>query len=95
MTPVSTATPGGVETVPLIAGCNPLAWTGTDATPIATIAGAVAPADILVALWELEGGVWLGYSPQFPDVSDLTQKNRLDVVFVCVSAAGMFSRPVI
>jgi CSLREA domain-containing protein len=90
-----TGAPGDVETVPLIAGCNPLAWTGTDATPIGTVAGAVAPADILVALWEFEGGVWLGYSPQFPDVSDLAQKNRLDVVFVCVSAAGTFSRPVI
>ena len=90
-----TGAPGGVETVPIIAGCNPLAWTGTDATPIATVASAVAPSGILVALWEFEGGVWMGYSPQFPDVSDLTQKNRLDVVFVCVSAAGTFSRPVI
>jgi len=94
-TATATGTPGGVETVALIAGCNPLAWTGTDATPIATIAGAVAPADILVALWSFEGGVWLGYSPQFPDVSDLTQMGRLDVVFVCGSAAGTFSRPVI
>ena len=94
-TATATGTPGGVETVPLIAGCNPLAWTGTDATPIATIAGAVAPADILVALWSFKGGVWLGYSPQFPDVSDLTAQDRLDVVFVCVSATGTFSRPVI
>jgi parallel beta-helix repeat protein len=90
-----TGTPGGVETLPLIAGCNPLAWTGSDNTPIATIAGAVSPAGILVALWQFEGGVWLGYSPQFPEVSDLTQMNRLDVVFVCASATGTFSRPVI
>jgi hypothetical protein len=94
-TPAATATPGGVETLPLIAGCNPVAWTGSDNTPIATIAGAVSPPGILVALWEFEAGVWLGYSPQFPDVSDLTEKDRLDVVFVCVSAAGTFSRPVI
>jgi CSLREA domain-containing protein len=90
-----TGTPGGVETLPLIAGCNPVAWTGADGTPIANIAGAVSPTDILVALWQFEGGVWLGYSPQFPEVSDLTQMNRLDVVFVCVSANGTFSRPVI
>ena len=94
-TPPATATPGGVETLPLIAGCNPVAWTGSNGTPIANIAGAVSPAGILVALWEFEGGIWLGYSPQFPDVSDLTQKDRLDVVFVCGSAAGTFSRPVI
>jgi parallel beta-helix repeat protein len=90
-----TATPGGEETLPLIEGCNPLAWTGSDNTPIATVAGAVSPAGILVALWESAGGVWLGYSPQFPDVSDLQKLNRLDVVFVCVSATGTFSRPVI
>jgi parallel beta-helix repeat protein len=92
-TPSATATPGGVETLALLAGCNPLAWTGSDNTPIADIDGAVSPPDILVALWSLEGGVWLGYSPQFPDVSDLQEMDRLDVVFVCVSAGGTFSRP--
>jgi len=90
-----TATPGGVETLALLASCNPLAWTGSDNTPIADIDGAVSPPDILVALWSLEGGVWLGYSPQFPDVSDLQEMDRLDVVFVCVSTGGTFSRPVI
>ena len=94
-TPAATATPGGVETLALLAGCNPLAWTGSDNTPIADIDGAVSPPDILVALWSLEGGVWLGYSPQFPDVSDLQEMDRLGVVFVCVSAGGTFSRPVI
>jgi parallel beta-helix repeat protein len=92
-TPAATATPGGVETLALLAGCNPLAWTGSDNTPIADIDGAVSPSDILVALWSLEGGVWLGYSPQFPDVSDLQEMDRLDVVFVCVSTGGTFSRP--
>jgi CSLREA domain-containing protein len=95
VTPTATTGPGAVETVALVAGCNPVAWTGTNATPIATIAGAVSPAGILVAIWQFEGGVWLGYSPQFPDVSDLTAMDRLDVAFVCVSAAGTFSRPII
>ena len=95
ITPTGSVTPGDVETVPLVAGCNPVAWTGADATPIGNIASAVAPADILVALWQFEGGVWLGYSPQFPEVSDLTSMDRLDVVFVCVSTPGTFSRPVI
>jgi len=94
-TATGTVTPGDVETVALVAGCNPTAWTGTNATPIATIAGAVSPAGILVALWQFEGGVWLGYSPEFPDVSDLTTMDRLDVAFICVNAAGTFSRPII
>jgi len=93
--PGATGTPGPLESLPLIAGCNPLAWTGTHNTPIATVAGAVSPAGILVALWQFANGTWLGYSPQFPEVSDLQQMNRLDVVFVCVSGAGTFSRPVI
>jgi CSLREA domain-containing protein len=95
VTPTATTGPGAVETVALVAGCNPVAWTGPNATPIATIAGATAPAGILVAIWQFEGGIWLGYSPQFPDVSDLTQMDRLDVAFVCVSSAGTFSRPII
>jgi CSLREA domain-containing protein len=90
-----TGTPGAVETLPLIAGCNPVAWTGDDNTPIATIDGAVSPAGILVALWSFEGGTWLGYSPQFPDVSNLQEMDRLGVVFVCVSTTGTLSRPVI
>jgi hypothetical protein len=94
-TPGASGTPGATESLALIAGCNPLAWTGTDATPIATVDGAVSPAGILVALWQFANGTWLGYSPQFPEVSDLQQMNRLDVVFVCVSATGTFSRPVI
>ena len=91
-----TPTPGGVEAVALIAGCNPVAWTGSDGTPIATIAGAVSPSGILVALWNLSlAGVWQGYSPQFPEASDLQSVDRLGVVFVCDNAAGTFSRPVI
>jgi CSLREA domain-containing protein len=90
-----TGTTGDVETVALVAGCNPVAWTGANATPISTIANATSPAGILVAIWQFEGGVWLGYSPQFPDVSDLTAMDRLDVAFVCVSTAGTFSRPII
>jgi len=38
--------------------------------------------------------VWAGYSPQFPVASDLTQVDRLDVVFVCVDADATFTRPV-
>jgi hypothetical protein len=75
--------------------CNPLANTYPDGTTITTIAGAVSPPGILVALWHFEGGIWLGYPPRFPEVSDLTSMDLLDVVFVCISTAGTFSRPVI
>lgn len=90
-----TPTPGDVETVPLIAGCNPAASTYPDGTPIGTIADAVTPPGILSSLWEFEAGFWLGYSPFFPEVSDLTEKDFLDVVFICVDVAGTFERPLL
>jgi hypothetical protein len=81
--------------VDLAAGCNPVASTYPDATPIETIAAAVGPAGNLKALWEFEGGVWLGYSPAYPHVSDLAAKNFLDVVFICVAGPGSFGRPIV
>jgi hypothetical protein len=39
--------------------------------------------------------MWMGWSPAFPEASDLTQVDRLDVVFICVGGAATFTRPVI
>ncbi len=79
--------------------CTPVASTYPDATPIATIAGAVTPTGVLESLWEFDGVTWLGYSPQFPAASNLKQMDRLDVVFICIGGsgpgAGTFTRPVI
>ncbi|MGB6837987.1 MAG: hypothetical protein WBF66_09815 [Dehalococcoidia bacterium] len=83
------------ESEPLVAGCNPVTTTYPDATPIATIAGAVTPAEALQSIWQLEAGIWTGYSAQFPAASDLAEVDRLDVVFICMSAAGSFERLVI
>lgn len=103
-TPTTAPPPGpppvGMEDVPLQGGtCNPVASTYADATPIATIDGAVAPAGILDSLWQYDGVRWYGYSPLFPAASDLTQMDRLDVVFICIGGsgpgAGMFSRPLV
>jgi hypothetical protein len=84
-----------MEAVALAAGCNPVASTYPNETAIADIAGAVTPAASLVSLWKFEDGAWLGYSPDFPQVSDLAKTDFLDVVFACVSEAGLFVRPVV
>lgn len=86
-----------VELVPLYPGCNPVAITYPDGTAIQTIADAVSPPEILIAIWEFDNaaGIWRGYSPQFPDVSDLTNMDFLDVAFICVDASGTFTRPLI
>jgi len=90
-----TPLPPGFEAVDLTGGCNPVTTTYPDATPIGTIATAVGPAGNLEALWELEGGIWLGYSPAYPQASDLTAKDFLDVVFICVMGPGQFARPIV
>jgi hypothetical protein len=96
----ATATPttGPMESVTLVGGtCNPVASSYADATPIATIAGAVSPSGILISIWKFDPGTatWLGYSAQFPAQSDLTAVDRLDAIFICVSSAGTWSRPLI
>lgn len=78
-----------------MAGCSPVASTYADNTPVQTIADSVGPAGNLVSLWVFEAGVWRAYSPQFPEVSDLTEVNFLDVVFVCVTGPGAFVRPLV
>ncbi len=96
VTPVATATPTAptMESVALVAGCNPVASTYPDDTPIATIGGAVSPSGILISIWWFDTSTsrWLGYSPQFPAASDLTAVDRLDAIFICVSSSGTWSR---
>ena len=101
-TPTPTATPatGTMVTVTLIGGiCNPLASTYADDTAIATISGAVTPSGILISIWWFDTATirWLGYDPLYPSnpPSDLTVVDRLEAVFICVSTAGDWSRPVI
>jgi hypothetical protein len=86
-----------VETVDLVAGCNPVTSTWPDDTDIETVAAAVSPPEALDAIWALdpETGVWQGYSPATPEASDLASVNELDVIFVCMNAPGTISRLVI
>jgi hypothetical protein len=95
--PLATPTPlpAGMEAVDLAAACNPVAATYPNATPVQTIAGAVGPAGNLQALWEFGGNAWLGYSPAYPQASDLTAMDFLDVVFICVGGPGSFARPIV
>jgi hypothetical protein len=75
--------------------CTAVITTYPDNTPIATIAGAVTPPETVESLWGFEGGVWRGWSREFPEASDLTRVDRLDVVFICVGDSAAFTRPVI
>jgi hypothetical protein len=86
------------EAVDLVTGCsNPVVSTWPDKTAIETIAGAVAPAEALDALWALnpETGAYLGFAPAAEAASDLTSLDRLDAFFACVNAHATLKRPLI
>jgi hypothetical protein len=94
-TPAPTPPPGSAEVVDLILGCNPLASTYPDGTTVQTLAAAVAPPETLLAMWKFGASAWLGYSPEFPEASDLAATGFLDVVFLCVNDPGTFVRPLV
>ena len=94
-TPTPTPLPPGLEAVPLAAGCNPVTATYPDNTPVQTIVDAVGPAGSLISHWLFDVGTWRAFSPQYPQVSDLTEIDLLNVVFVCVREPGAFVRPII
>lgn len=77
-------------------GCTPVALTHDDGTDVATVAAGVEPADALISIWKFlpASGSWAGYAAGAPpEVSDLQTVERLDAVFVCVSAAATISMP--
>ena len=95
-TTVTLSTTPLVEAVDLVAGCNFVSWTGADGTEPADLAAGVAPEDILAGIWAQQPAPdWAGYNPEFPEVSDLGPVDQLDVIAVCVTDVGTFTRPVI
>lgn len=94
-TPEPTPPPEQAEVVDLAELCNPVATTYPDGTTVQTLAAAISPPGILLSMWAFEEGFWLGYSPQYPQASDLAVRGFLDVVFLCVDAPGTFVRPLV
>jgi hypothetical protein len=92
--PTATSIPSPVESVPLIPGCNPVASTYPDNTPIGDIVNAVSSPS--VSIWKFgQDAWWYGYSSDYPGIGDLTELDRLDVVFICVGHSATFTRPLI
>jgi hypothetical protein len=81
--------------VELAATCNPVAVTYAEGTTVQTLANAISPPSILGAMWAFRDNFWQGYSPQYPQASNLATTAFLDVVFLCVDAPGVFVRPLV
>jgi CSLREA domain-containing protein len=105
VTPTETPTPGGAtptpttgpyETLTLASGCNFVASTYPDDTTPASLASAVSPSGSIAGLWAQQPTpIWKGYSPAFPEASDMGPVDKLDVVAICMIATGAFSRPIV
>jgi hypothetical protein len=87
---------GEDEVVPLMAGCNPVVWTGPDNTSAQTIVDLVKLPTALTSSWKFESatGHWLGFAPfVIPGANDFFFVDRLDVVFLCVDGPTLWYRP--
>lgn len=89
------ATAQETETVELFPVCNNVAVTWPSGTPTSTVAANIQPAAALQSIWRFNNlqQRFEGFSPQFPEVSDLRTVNLIDPVFVCMSAPGTMTRP--
>jgi len=96
-TPTPTPVPPGWQAVPLVKGCQFLAWTGEDGTTPGELAALVGPSGNLTALWAQQPApVWKGYSPRAPaEANDMEPSDFLDVVAICAAGPGALGRPIV
>lgn len=82
----------GAKVVRLTRGCTLLTSSYPNSTPAEALASAVSPAHILVSLWKPKAVGWAGYSPSYPQVSDLFRQDYGEDLFICASGEGEFAR---
>jgi hypothetical protein len=85
--PVATiALPEPGETKELYAGCNLISVTFPDDTATEDVIDAVTPAETVQALWRQTPALdrFEGFSPAFPQASDLLRVDFLEAVWLCI-----------
>jgi subtilisin family serine protease len=88
---------GAPITASLSSGCNAVGLTFADGSAPSEVAAAVTPPDALESIWRLDNvsGAFQGFSPQFPEASQLTSLQFLDAVYVCTAAPGSITMPAV
>ncbi len=83
------------DAISLAPGCNNVSLTWPDGTLVETVAAAVSPPAVLVAIWLFDAGAgrFLGWSPDPAAPRDLTTVNLLDAVYLCVQQTATLTRP--
>jgi len=89
--PVATiALPAPGSAQQLYPSCNNISLTFPDGTPSQTVVQAVTPAGTVETLWRFNGPLnkFEGFSPAFPQASDLMSVNFLDAVWLCMTTGA-------
>ena len=89
--------------VSLSVGCNNVALTYPDGTPVGVVVGSIDPQGAMYAIWRLNmtplspatGPAFEGFAPAAPQASDLQGVNFLEAVFLCVSAPSTITMPAV
>ena len=97
--PVATiALPEPGEAKELFAGCNLISLTFPDGTTSEEVIDAVTPPEAVETIWRQTAALdrFEGFSPVFPQASDLLTVHRLDPVWICISKTrGPLPPPVV
>jgi hypothetical protein len=95
--------PEPLRVVNLVVGCNNVALTYPDGTPVGVVVGSINPQGAMYAIWRLNpsppppstGPTYEGFAPAAPQVSDLEGVNFLEAVFLCVSVPATITMPAV
>ena len=96
--------PAPLRVVDLFVGCNNVALTYPDGTPVNVVVGSVYPQGAMYAIWRLNmtppspaqpGPAFEGFAPAAPQASELQGVNFLEAVFLCVSAPSTITMPAV
>ena len=95
--------PEPLRVVDLAVGCNNVALTYPDGTPVGVVVGSINPQGALYAIWRLNatpvtpgaGPTFEGFAPAAPEASDLQGVNFLEAVFLCVSVPSTITMPAV
>jgi hypothetical protein len=92
-----------LRVVNLSVGCNNVALTYPDGTPVGVVVGSIDPQGAMYAIWRLNmtavspatGPAFEGFAPAAPQASDLQGVNFLEAVFLCVSVPSSITMPAV
>jgi hypothetical protein len=95
--------PEPLRVVNLVVGCNNVALTYPDGTPVNVVVGSINPQGAMYAIWRLNatptvpgaGPTYEGFAPAAPQASDLQGVNFLEAVFLCVSVQSAITMPAV